>query len=82
MNEQKLIDKLFECYEGLKKLGWRDIIYCPKDGTRFKVIEIGSTGIHDCVYVGEWPTGSWEILEGGDVWTSHPIMFKRIKGLR
>lgn len=34
---------LFRAYQRLQELGWRDIIYCPKDGTEFAAIE-DSTG--------------------------------------
>lgn len=67
---------LHEAHTRLKELGWREAIYCPKDGTHFQVIEAGSTGIHDCVYIGEWPTGSWAICEDGDMCPSHPILFR------
>jgi hypothetical protein len=60
----------------LKELGWRDAIYCPKDGTAFDIIEAGSTGIHDCHYEGEWPKGSWWVHEAGDLWPSRPILFR------
>jgi hypothetical protein len=29
----------------LRKLGWAEGIYCPKDGTEFAVAQIGSTGM-------------------------------------
>lgn len=46
--------------ERLQKLGWREGIYCPKDGSDFAVMQYGSTGIFAGTYVGDWPTG--------DVW--------------
>lgn len=48
---------LNKAYVRLTELGWRDSVYCPKDGTVFEVIEAGSLGIHDCSYVGDWPKG-------------------------
>ena len=50
---------MMDAYCRLKELGWNDAIYCPKDGSVFKVIEFGSTGIFDCHYDGEWPKGRW-----------------------
>lgn len=41
----------------LRKLGWSDGIYCPKDGTKFALVEWGSTGVHAGFYTGEWPEG-------------------------
>lgn len=75
-DEQSAIDALFEAYQRLKELGWNDPSYCPKDGSHFKIIEPGSTGIHDCNYHGEWPNGSWWLYDG-DVWPSRPVLFKR-----
>lgn len=60
----------------LKELGWNDAIYCPKDGTVFEVIEAGSTGIHKCVYEGEWPNGHWWIVEDGDMSPSRPTLWR------
>ena len=58
----------------------KEAIYCPKDGTVFSAIEAGSTGIFDCIYEGEWPDGAWWALEVGDMWPSHPILFKLKEG--
>jgi hypothetical protein len=74
--EQATILKMFEAYQELKRLGWNDIQYCPKDGTWFYVLEIGSTGIHKCYYEGEWPSGHWWIAEAGDLWPSRPVLFR------
>ena len=74
-DEQAAINAMFEAYQRLKKLGWREAIYCPKDGTHFQSVEPGSTGIHDCSYEGEWPNGSWWVYDG-DIWPSHPCLFK------
>lgn len=67
---------LFGAWQRLKELGWREAIYCPKDGSTFLVVEAGSTGIHECIYQGEWPTGSWWIASDGDLYPSRPILFK------
>jgi hypothetical protein len=74
-DERALLDRMFACYQGLKRLGWNDAIYCPKDGTHFDAIEAGSTGIHDCNYQGEWPEGTWWVFDG-DMWPSRPILFR------
>jgi hypothetical protein len=73
--EQDALKAMFRAYQRLKELGWREAMYCPKDGTHFDAIEAGSTGIHDCNYQGEWPTGSWWIYDD-DVWPSSPILFR------
>lgn len=41
----------------LKSLGWREGLYCPKDGTPFALIEWGSTAVHHGHYMGKWPKG-------------------------
>lgn len=66
---------LQDAYIRLTELGWREAIYCPKDGAHFQAIEAGSTGVHDCSYEGEWPKGTWWVYDG-DVWPSRPILFK------
>lgn len=78
--ERVLLLEMFQRYESLRKAGWQDIIYCPKDGTSFLSISAGSTGVHSCHYEGEWPKGSWWISEAGDMWPAYPILWKPIPG--
>lgn len=75
-DEQSALRAMCEAFHRLKDFGWRDAMYCPKDGSSFDVIEIGSTGIHRCHYSGEWPTGSWLIEDAGDLWPSSPVLFR------
>ena len=75
-DEQAAINAMFQAYQRLKELGWREAIYCPKDGTSFDAIEPGSTGIHTCSYSGKWPKGSWWVHNAGDLWPSRPCLFK------
>lgn len=75
-DEQSALRALGQAYHRLTELGWRQAMYCPKDGTEFHAIEAGSTGIHDCYYEGKWPTGHYWIPADGDVWPSNPILFK------
>ena len=63
---------LLDAYTRLKDFGWNDAIYCPKDGSIFEAIEAGSTGVHRCHYMGEWPKGSWWI----DDCPSRPILYR------
>ena len=53
----KAIDALHSAKTRLRELGWKDAIYCPKDGRTIAVIEYGSTGIFAASYSGEWPDG-------------------------
>lgn len=74
-DEKAALHAMFEAWYRLKELGWSEAMYCPKDGTHFQAIEAGSTGIHDCNYIGEWASGSFWLYDG-DIWPSHPILFK------
>jgi len=65
--------------ERLKKLGWREGIYCPKDGTPFALVEWGSTGVHPGHYMGEWPTG--DVYCNDFMVPPHAIMWKAIDKL-
>lgn len=74
--EQDAINAMFQAWLRLRELGWRDAVYCPKDGSTFLAIEPGSTGIHDCSYRGEWPDGGWWIHADRDMWPSRPCLFR------
>jgi hypothetical protein len=74
-DEKSALHTMHDAYTRLKDMGWREAIYCPKDGSHFQAIEAGSTGVHDCAYWGEWPNGSWNVFDG-DIWPAHPILFK------
>lgn len=77
-DEQSAIRALFDAWLRLKDFGWREPMYCPKDGTRFKIIELGSTGVFDGAYRGKWPDGSWDSWDEFDMYCSSiaPAMFK------
>jgi hypothetical protein len=75
-DEQSAIRMFFDAWLRLKEMGWNDAIYCPKDGSAFEVIEAGSTGIHPCVYHGEWPNGTWWITADGDMSPSRPTLYR------
>ena len=74
--EVKLLEQMHDAMQGLKACGWREIEYCPKDGTRFLAICAGSTGVHPHYYSGEWPKGSWWAEASGDLWPSRPALWK------
>lgn len=75
--EQDAINAMQDAYVRLTELGWRDAIYCPKDGSTFDVVTPGSTGIFPCYYGGgEWPKGGWWIADAGDTWPAHPVLFR------
>ena len=74
--EKDALSAFHQAATRLQELGWKSPIYCPKDGTAFDVIEVGSSGIHECFYLGDWPTGMWCIPCEGDIWPSRPALFK------
>lgn len=71
--------RLCSAKERLRELGWRDAIYCPKDGSTFAVIQYGSTGIFYANYHGEWPSGKLYCCD----YFNHPegSMFKPVDAL-
>ena len=75
-DEQSAINAMHDAWLRLKELGWREAMYCPKDGATFNVIEPGSTGIFDCHYQGEWPKGSYWVADAHDLWPANPVLFK------
>jgi len=80
--EQTALEGMFNGFLALQSQGWKEIMYCPKDGTVFEVIEAGSTGIHDCHYTGVWPTGTWWVHDDQikDLFPSRPILFRLKEG--
>lgn len=51
------LSTMFDAWQRLNDEGWKSGIYCPKDGTPFAMLTLGSTGIFTGVYPGEWPDG-------------------------
>jgi len=76
-DEAAAINLMFDAYQRLKELGWNDAQYCPKDGSTFDSIEVGSTGIHRSHYSGVWPNGVWYTYDRGDLWPAHPILYRK-----
>lgn len=77
-DEAAAIRALWDAHQRLKELGWKEPMYCPKDGRHFHIIELGSTGIFEGAYRGEWPNGSWDSWDEHDMYCSSiaPAMFK------
>jgi hypothetical protein len=67
-DEKAALKMMHAAYERLKQLGFADGQYCPKDGSAFEVVDLGSTGIFRCTYSGDWPDGYYMIEDGGDIW--------------
>lgn len=77
-DQQTAIRALYEAFDRLRELGWREGIYSPKDGSEFEIIEAGSTGIFQCRYLGEWPDGYWITTDDRDAYPSSapPMLFR------
>ena len=73
--EALLLKMMGTARNDLLNLGWQDIIYCPKDGTRFLCV-VASGHVGPCVYMGEWPKGGWWMEDAGDLWPVHPTLWK------
>ena len=63
----------------LRDLGWREGVYCPKDGSQFAIIMWGSTGIHSGHYMGKWPEG--HIYCGDFLYRPDGVMWKATSAL-
>lgn len=66
-------------YRRLIELGFREIIYHPKDGSTFEVIEPGSTGIFPCEFWESPTRGSFWIQQDGGT-PSHPVLWRPSQG--
>lgn len=82
-DEQTAINMLFEAYQRLRELGWKESMYAPRDRSKLRLIEVGSTGIHEG-YCEDRPSSKfplkWFWLYGNDdLWPSSPILFKEAK---
>lgn len=77
-DEQAALKAMFDAFDRLRELGWREGKYCPKDGSRFRVIELGSTGIFDGDCTGTWPDCTWTTYDGFEAFPSSqaPALFK------
>jgi len=76
--EKSALNELSRAFHRLKDFGWREAVYCPKDGSEFEVIEAGSTGVFRCRYDGTWPNGMWMTFDDSDVYPSSraPLLFR------
>lgn len=74
--EQDAVRVMCDAFQRLHELGWREACYAPTD-VPLKLIELGSSGIHEGRAKGEWPRKSFWIAELGDIWPSRPCLFKK-----
>jgi hypothetical protein len=70
---------LFDAHQRLRDLGWREGIYCPKDGSTFAVAMLGSTGMWTGWYSGDWPKGF--LMAAGEANSPHGSFWKPLADL-
>lgn len=77
--EKDALRVLFEAFQRLKDLGWKEAIYCPKDGRHIMLVTVGSTGIHEgnCLKGSDGHSHFWA-YSGNDIWPINPILFKAL----
>lgn len=73
-DEAAALRQMFDAWERLKELGFRDARHAPK-GEVVQFIEIGSTGIHAGHRDDDHPDRAW-LHDAGDLWPSRPILFR------
>jgi len=71
--ERELIELMFRCFDALRRAGWMDAMYAPRDGSELEVIEAGSTGIHKATRDG---MGAFWVADEFDLWPSRPVLFR------
>ena len=77
-DEGSAMRAMHRAYQRLKELGWNDAVYSPKDGTVFDALEAGCTVPGRCHYMDDWPEGGWWMHDGGDLWPSRPILWRKL----
>lgn len=77
--ERAAIRVMFEAWQRLKELGWRDGQYMPSTGERYAGIQCGSTGIHAYTAEMRGPFDRMFTVYDGDIWpTRHPpVLFRQ-----
>lgn len=73
--EQDAIDALFNTYQRLKQMGWKEMPGMAPLGTKsFLSITVGSTGQFVTLPMGE--RQSYFVEDGNDLWPATPILWK------
>jgi hypothetical protein len=73
--EEDAARMMCSAHHRLKELGWRETCYGPTNQT-VRLIESGSSGIHQGIRWNEWPEKTWWI--DGDA-PSNPCLFKALE---
>lgn len=82
-DERAAINAIFQAYERLRELGWREAMYMPPDGSVHQALEMGSTGIHRCYCTyrkqGDQLSGRWYWTPDDGICPMSPYLFKKIE---
>lgn len=73
--EEDAARAMFAAWYRLKELGWRETCYGPTNEA-VRLIEPGSSGIHEGSRHEPWPSKTWWIHDSNDSWPSNPCLFK------
>ena len=76
--EQDAIRAMFDAWQRLKELGWREGRYMPTTGAMFATVQVGSTGIHACTAERRDIFETTYTTHDGDLWPSSnpPALFR------
>lgn len=74
-DEQAALNVMFQAHERLKEFGWRDVMYCPRDGSEWQFCGPGSTGMHTGHRDDQ---GRFWVYDGGDIWPADPSLFRAV----
>jgi len=74
-DQEAALRVMFEAHRRLIELGWREVIYCPRDGSSWEFCGPGSTGVHPG-YRDE--QGRFWVEDGGDIWPADPSLFRAV----
>lgn len=72
--EEDAVRMMCSAHHRLKELGWRETMYGPTNVV-VKLIEPGSSGIHEGVRDKPWPEKTWWST-CPEMWPMHPCLFK------
>jgi hypothetical protein len=76
--ERDAIRVMFDAWQRLKELGWREGQYMPTTGERHAGIQCGSIGIHAYTAEERGPFDRMYMVYDGDLWPSRhpPVLFR------
>ena len=77
-NAHRVMVEIARLTNEMRTDGWKEVSYCPKDGSMFWAWDPLCSLPYKCSYRGVWPDGKWDAYCDGDIWPSRPVLFKPI----